>query len=118
MSAFATVLGALPPIRDDIHAIENAEIVKGWLVALREGRHTEAEFDAQIQPYHLFQYAVICGPRDPYFPDMVKQIDRRMHLRGLRFCKWRGWVKVGVYDDWRRDGAVDRARLPNKERAA
>ena len=119
MSAFANVLGSLPPIKDDVHATENAEIVRGWLVALREGRHTEAEFDAQIQGYHIFQFCAIYGPKDEYWPDLVKQIDRRQYERGLRYCVWRGWVPVGIFDEWRGDRARERSQIPNKhDRAA
>jgi len=92
-------ISALPPIRDDVHAAENAEITRGWLAALRDGSHTETAFDAQIAPYHVLQFCVVCGVKDEYFPDMMAQIDRRMHLRGLRYCRWRGWVPVGVYDE-------------------
>jgi len=112
-------LSALPPIKNDPHAAENAEIVRGWLAALRDGLHTEAEFDAQIQGYHIFQFTAIYGPRDELWPLLVKQIERRQHERGLRYCVWRGWLPVGVFDEWRGDRARERAGLPNKhDRAA
>lgn len=119
MSYWDKALTGLPPIKDDPHAAENAEIVRGWLAALREGRQTEAAFDAQIQGYHIFQFTAIYGPQDEYFPDMMAQIDRRMHLRGLRYCVWRGWIGVGIFDEWRGDRARERSQLPNKhDRAA
>ncbi len=119
MSYWEKAISSLPPIREDIHAVENAEIVRGWLAALRDGTHTEAEFDAQIQGYHFLQFTAVYGPKDEYWPDMVAQIDRRMYLRGLRYCRWRGWVPSGQFDEWRHDRAAERAKLPNKhERAA
>ncbi len=119
MSAFANVLTSLPPIKCDPHAVENAEITRGWLAALRDGSHTESEFDAQIAPYHVLQFCVVCGVKDEYFPDMMAQIDRRMHLRGLRYCRWRGWVPVGQFDQYRNDRAAERAAAPGKfDRAA
>lgn len=116
MGAFGNVLNSLPPIKSDPHAVENAEIVRGWLVALREGRQIEAAFDAQIQGYHVLQYCVVYGPSDTYFSDMMAQIDRRMYLRGLRYCRWRGWVPSGQFDEWRGDRARERSQLPNKDR--
>lgn len=107
-------IAALPPIKDDPFAAENAEIVRGWLEALREGRHTEAQFDAQIQGYHIFQYTAIYGPRDEYWPDLAKQIDRRQYERGLRYCVWRGWTPIGIFDEWRGDRARERAAAPGK----
>jgi len=119
MSYWEKAISSLPPIREDIHATENAEIVRGWLAALRDGTHTEVEFDAQIQGYHFFQFTAIYGPRDELWPLLVKQIERRQHERGLRYCVWRGWLPVGVFDEWRGDRARERAGLPNKhDRAA
>jgi hypothetical protein len=121
-SVWDKVANALPPIRDDEHAKENADIVREWLQSSAEGRCTTQQFDQAIElGYYIFQYTALYGPKDEYWPECVKQIDRRQAARGLGYCKWRGVIRSAEFDTWRHDGAVERSRLPNKgdkERAA
>jgi len=105
----------IPGIRDNPEAAENATIVREWLQAVSEGRKTGQQFDAAIEHGRLiFQYVACFGTGDEFYPECVKQIDRRMALRGLVFCKWRGWIRRDLFDAWKFDRAQERADLPNK----
>lgn len=105
----------LPSIRDNPDAAENAGIVRDWLQAVAEGRATPQQFDAAIERGRLiFQYVACFGTADEFYPECVRQIDRRMALRGLMFCKWRGWIRRDQFDDWQFDRAQERADLPSK----
>lgn len=118
MSIWDKTIRALPPVKDDPHATENAGIVRDWLRQLAEGSKTPEEFDAAIdRGVYVFQYTAVYGPKDEYWPVMAAQIDRRMARRGLAFCKWRGWVRRDEFDAWRFDGAAERAKLPRKDAA-
>jgi len=119
-SVWDKVANALPPIKDDPHAAENAAIVREWLQSSAEGRCTPQEFDKAIElGYYVFQYTAIYGPKDEFWPECVKQIDRRQAARGLSYCKWRGVVRTAEFEGWRYDRAAERSKLPNKgDRAA
>jgi hypothetical protein len=115
MTAIAQWASGLPLVKDDPHARENAAIVREWLAAVAEGTATPADFDRAIEHgRYIFQYTAVYGPADEYYPECVRQIDRRMALRGLVFCKWRGWIRRDLFDAWKFDRAKERADLPNK----
>lgn len=105
----------LPSIKENPEAAENAAIVREWLQAVAEGRADEGQFDRAIEHGRLiFQYVACCGTEDEFYPECVKQIDRRMALRGLVFCKWRGWLRRDRFDSWQFDRGQERAAMPNK----
>jgi hypothetical protein len=105
----------IPSIRDDEQAAANATAVRDWLRAVAEGHATPQEFDRAIEHGILiFQYTACYGTGDEYFAECCRQIDRRMGLRGLVFCKWRGWIRRDQFDSWQFDRAQERADLPRK----
>lgn len=105
----------LPHISDDAHARANAESVRAWLEAVASGSATPHEFDHAIEKGQLlFEYTAVYGHKDEFYPECCKQIDRRMALRGLVHCKWRGWIRRDDFDAWKHDRAQERSALPNK----
>lgn len=105
----------LPHVADDAHAKANAESVRAWLAAVAGGAATPQEFDRAIEHGKLlFEYVAVCGHKDEFYPVCCAQIDRRMALRGLVHCRWRGWIPRVAFDAWRWDRAQERADAPRK----
>lgn len=105
---------AFPSVKDDPERKEIAAIVREWLQALDEGRATSEQFDQQITGRAMFLYCVCFGHHDQYYPLLCREIDRRKHMIGFRFCAWRGWVPVHDFDRWKFDRAAERAAMPRK----
>jgi hypothetical protein len=105
----------IPSARDDPVTAENAGIVRDWLRATAEGRRSDQEFDGVIEHGRLiFQYVACFGTGDAYYAECCRHIDRRQGLRGLVFCKWRGWIRRDQFDAWQFDRAGERAAMPSK----
>lgn len=110
---------------------EVAEYIRQWLVVLAVEPDRAGEFDAALDAYarDLRRAALLVGeqgsgfllavyarqlPHDETRAELVRQVDRRMAREGRRYCRWRGTIPASMFDDWRHDDAVRRARLPNK----
>lgn len=137
VSAWDNVIKQFAPLKEQSRAIENAAHLREWLAYLAANPGETVAFDAGLDDYarqetalrareegrdipfggggYIFlQYTALYGPKDQYWPECVKQIDRRQAARGLSYCKWRGVVRTAEFSAWRHDGAAERARLPHK----
>jgi hypothetical protein len=108
-----------------------AGYVGEWLATLAAHPDLAGQFDRELDDYaaDLRRAGVLVGDqgagfllalwsrlnvRGPLQGELVKQVDRRAALRGLRHCPWRGTVPAGQFDAWRLDRARERSALKNK----
>lgn len=108
-----------------------AAYVGQWLAVLAQEPQRAGEFDAEIDDYaaDLNRRGVLVGDQgagfllalfsrlnitSPLQSELVRQVDRRSTLRGMRHCRWRGTITAYEYDTLRNDRAAERAAMPSK----